>query len=130
MDSHELLRIALEAAREAGALALSGWRTRPEATHKSRVDLVTRFDHDSERLLRERLTAIAPNISAACMRTSILLIALERGLLEGDTLPDTVFQVAATYPLTVGDDMKLDISSFITAWEHWASYRYQAVGGT
>jgi myo-inositol-1(or 4)-monophosphatase len=57
MDSRELLRIALEAAREAGALAQAGFRTRPEATHKGRIDLVTRFDHESERLLRDRLTA-------------------------------------------------------------------------
>jgi len=57
MDSRELLRVALEAAREAGALAQAGFRTRPEATHKGRIDLVTRFDHESERLLRERLTA-------------------------------------------------------------------------
>ena len=60
LDSPELLRIALEAAREAGALALTGWRTRPEATHKGRIDLVTRFDHESEALLRERLTAATP----------------------------------------------------------------------
>jgi myo-inositol-1(or 4)-monophosphatase len=59
MDSRELLRIALDAAREAGALARAGWRTRPEAEHKGRIDLVTRFDHDSERLLRQRLTATA-----------------------------------------------------------------------
>jgi myo-inositol-1(or 4)-monophosphatase len=56
MDPRELLRVALEAAREAGALALVGWRTRPEASHKGRIDLVTRFDHESEVLLRERLT--------------------------------------------------------------------------
>ena len=60
LNSRELLRIALEAAREAAVLAQSGWRTRPEATHKGRVNLVTRFDHDSETLLRERLTAATP----------------------------------------------------------------------
>jgi myo-inositol-1(or 4)-monophosphatase len=60
LDSPELLRIALDAAREAGALALAGWRTRPHATHKGRIDLVTRFDHESETLLRERLTAATP----------------------------------------------------------------------
>jgi hypothetical protein len=52
------------------------------------------------------------------MRTGILMIALEKGLLakpEGETLRDTVFQVAATYPLEFGDDMTLDISSVITA---------------
>ncbi len=60
LDSQELLRIALEAAREAGALAQAGWRTHPEAAHKGRIDLVTRFDHESEELLRARLTAATP----------------------------------------------------------------------
>ena len=32
----------------------------PQATHKGRIDLVTRFDHESEALLRERLTAATP----------------------------------------------------------------------
>jgi len=60
LDSRELLRIALEAAREAAALALAGWRTRPEAAHKGRIDLVTRFDHESETLLRARLSSSTP----------------------------------------------------------------------
>ena len=51
----ELLAIALHAAREAGALVQSGWRKRPQVEHKGRVDLVTAFDRDSEKLLRERL---------------------------------------------------------------------------
>jgi myo-inositol-1(or 4)-monophosphatase len=59
-DSRDVLRIALEAAREAAALALKGWRTRPEATHKGRIDLVTQFDHDSETLLRRLLTEATP----------------------------------------------------------------------
>ncbi len=60
IDSRDLLRIALEAAREAGALARAGWRTHPEAMHKGRINLVTRFDNESETLLRERLTAATP----------------------------------------------------------------------
>ena len=56
-DPGAILRIALEAAREAGALAQAGWRTRPTAEHKGRVDLVTRFDRESETLLRARLAA-------------------------------------------------------------------------
>lgn len=59
-DPRELLRIALESAREAGALALAGWRTRPEAAHKGRINLVTRYDHESENLLRARLTSATP----------------------------------------------------------------------
>jgi myo-inositol-1(or 4)-monophosphatase len=56
-DRDALLRVALEAAREAGALAQAGWRKHPTAEHKGRVDLVTRFDRESETLLRERLAA-------------------------------------------------------------------------
>jgi hypothetical protein len=58
------------------------------------------------------------DISAVCMRTGVLLIILEKGLSnwrEGDTLPDAVFQVAATYPLTFGEDKNLNINSFLTA---------------
>jgi myo-inositol-1(or 4)-monophosphatase len=60
LDSAGLLRIALDAAREAGALVRPGWRTRPAAEHKSAIDLVTRFDRESETLLRERLGALTP----------------------------------------------------------------------
>ncbi len=59
-DFPALLCIALDAAREAAALARTGWRTRPTAEHKSRIDLVTRFDRDSETLLRARLRAATP----------------------------------------------------------------------
>ena len=59
-DSLVLLRVALDAAREAAALAQRGWRTRPTAEHKSRIDLVTRFDRESETLLRDRLSAATP----------------------------------------------------------------------
>lgn len=60
LDSSALLRIALEAAREAGALVKAAWRTRPAAEHKSHVDLVTRFDRESETLLRDRLRVRTP----------------------------------------------------------------------
>jgi myo-inositol-1(or 4)-monophosphatase len=55
LDRRALLGIALDAARDAGELALEGWRKHPTAEHKGRIDLVTRFDRDSETLLRERL---------------------------------------------------------------------------
>jgi myo-inositol-1(or 4)-monophosphatase len=55
-DLGALLPTALDAARAAAALVQTGWRTRPVADHKrARVDLVTRFDRESERLLREML---------------------------------------------------------------------------
>jgi myo-inositol-1(or 4)-monophosphatase len=52
-----LLHAALEAARAAAALVETGWRHHPATDHKrARVDLVTRFDRESEALLRARLT--------------------------------------------------------------------------
>ena len=60
LDSAALVRIARDAAREAGALVLAGWRKHPVAEHKGRVDLVTRFDRESETLLNDRLTAATP----------------------------------------------------------------------
>lgn len=40
-SAEELAQIALEVAREAGALLLNGWRSRPEAVEKAPADLVT-----------------------------------------------------------------------------------------
>src|SRR5262249_26095235 len=51
---------ATGAAREAGALAREGWRKHPVSERKGRVELVTRFDRESETLLRDRLTRGAP----------------------------------------------------------------------
>ncbi len=48
-------QIARDAAREAAAHVATGWRKHPVAEHKGRVDLVTRFDRESEELLRSRL---------------------------------------------------------------------------
>ena len=58
----ELSRIADEVADEAGALVLAGWRTRPKASKKSRVDLVTEYDLRAEELIRDRLTSRCPEI--------------------------------------------------------------------
>lgn len=55
-----LSAIALFAAREAAAHVASGWRKHPVAEHKGRVDLVTRFDRESEEILRARLAREAP----------------------------------------------------------------------
>jgi myo-inositol-1(or 4)-monophosphatase len=75
----ELSELALEVAREAGALLLSGWRSRPEATEKAPADLVTRFDVESERLIRARLGEHAPELG---------LVAEEEG---GDERTGPVF---------------------------------------
>jgi myo-inositol-1(or 4)-monophosphatase len=60
IDSNALVRIALTAAREAGALVKAAWRKHPAAEHKGRTDLVTRFDRESETLLNARLSAATP----------------------------------------------------------------------
>jgi myo-inositol-1(or 4)-monophosphatase len=52
--------LALRVAQEAGALAARGFRRPMRVTHKGSIDLVTEFDHASERLIRERLAAEAP----------------------------------------------------------------------
>jgi myo-inositol-1(or 4)-monophosphatase len=52
--------IALAAAREAGKKVLAGWRAKPTVMHKSAIDLVTNYDFESERYLRETLSAQTP----------------------------------------------------------------------
>lgn len=63
-DSYDfpgLLRAALDGARAAAALVEKGWRHHPVADRKrAPVDLVTRFDHESEALLRDALTRATP----------------------------------------------------------------------
>jgi myo-inositol-1(or 4)-monophosphatase len=59
-EKTDLIAIALAAAREAAALVHSAWRKNPAAEHKGRTDLVTRFDRESERLLRDRLSRATP----------------------------------------------------------------------
>jgi myo-inositol-1(or 4)-monophosphatase len=50
-----LAGIAVRAAREGAALVSRGWRTHPAAEHKRHAELVTRFDRESEDLLRASL---------------------------------------------------------------------------
>jgi myo-inositol-1(or 4)-monophosphatase len=52
-----VLDIALEAARAASKIVLAGWRKHPVVEHKGAIDLVTAYDRDSERFLRETLLA-------------------------------------------------------------------------
>jgi myo-inositol-1(or 4)-monophosphatase len=59
-DPSRALDVALVAAREAGAVIAAGWRKRVVAEHKSRVELVTEFDRQSETLLREALGRSTP----------------------------------------------------------------------
>jgi myo-inositol-1(or 4)-monophosphatase len=57
----EARRVADEIARDAGAVLLQGWGTRPEVQFKSEdIDLVTEFDRRSEALVVSRLAAAFP----------------------------------------------------------------------
>ncbi len=58
IDLAKVLAVTRDAAREAGALVLGGFRTHPAVEHKGAVDLVTAFDRDSEALLRDRLSSL------------------------------------------------------------------------
>jgi len=58
----ELADIAIEVVREAGRVALGGFRTNMRVSEKGRADLVTEFDVAVERLIRERLAAKTPDI--------------------------------------------------------------------
>ncbi|MEO8877392.1 MAG: inositol monophosphatase family protein [Polyangiaceae bacterium] len=53
----QLLAVALDVAREAGQIVLKGFRHGVRAEHKGPVDLVTRFDRESEKFLRDALHA-------------------------------------------------------------------------
>ncbi len=58
----ELARVALEVASEAAALVHAGWRTRFEVSKKGQTDLLTKFDLESEKLIRNRLARRTPDI--------------------------------------------------------------------
>lgn len=64
-----IAKVAVDAAREAGAFLMTGHRTRITIEHKSsRSDLVTKFDRESEDLLKKALT-----------RTGVALVGEETG---------------------------------------------------
>ena len=58
----ETLAVALDVAREAGRVLLSGWGTRPAVGFKSEdINLVTEYDKRSEALIVERLARAFPD---------------------------------------------------------------------
>lgn len=61
-SAEELAQIAGVVAREAGALALASWRKRIAVAEKAARDLVTEADLASERLIRRRLSELAPEL--------------------------------------------------------------------
>jgi myo-inositol-1(or 4)-monophosphatase len=63
LDLGFLTQSALTVAREAGALVLAGYRSRPTVDRKaSYADLVTEFDLASERLIRRRFGELTPDV--------------------------------------------------------------------
>ncbi|MFZ1865050.1 MAG: inositol monophosphatase family protein [Polyangiales bacterium] len=54
-EPEQALEVAEQVAQEAGALAMKGWRHGGEVMRKGRFDLMTDYDLQSERLIRERL---------------------------------------------------------------------------
>jgi myo-inositol-1(or 4)-monophosphatase len=63
LDLAALTQIALDVARDAAELVLSGWRSRPEVQRKlNYTDLVTRYDLESEQRIRSLLAARTPEL--------------------------------------------------------------------
>lgn len=62
-DSEDLVALALAVAKDGAAVALEGYRSRPQATEKARNDLVTAYDLRSEACIVERLAAATPEIA-------------------------------------------------------------------
>jgi len=58
----QLTRIALEVAEEAAAHVMRAYRTSVRASEKARSDLVTRYDLESEQLIRARLRELTPEL--------------------------------------------------------------------
>jgi myo-inositol-1(or 4)-monophosphatase len=59
----QLTRIALAVAEEAAVLVMRGYRTAITPTEKARADLVTHYDVQSERLIRQRLAERTPELA-------------------------------------------------------------------
>jgi myo-inositol-1(or 4)-monophosphatase len=60
-DCQRALGVAERAARDAGAIAMEGWRAGGEISKKGPFDLLTEYDLRSEDLIRERLQAEFPS---------------------------------------------------------------------
>ncbi|MFW2388894.1 MAG: inositol monophosphatase family protein [Polyangiales bacterium] len=60
-DRRQALEVAERAAMKAGELAMKGWRSGTEIARKGRFDLLTEYDLECERLIRESLTNAFPD---------------------------------------------------------------------
>jgi myo-inositol-1(or 4)-monophosphatase len=65
----ELAAIALDVARKAARLAWAGYRQRPEAREKRPADLVTAYDLESERFIRDALSRATPEMAIVAEET-------------------------------------------------------------
>jgi myo-inositol-1(or 4)-monophosphatase len=61
-EAERLARLAQHVAREAGSTALAGYRKGVKIERKQATELVTQYDFESERVIRERLASIGPPI--------------------------------------------------------------------
>jgi myo-inositol-1(or 4)-monophosphatase len=61
-NREQLTRIALEVAEEAARLVHGAYRTAFRTSEKGRADLVTEYDVKSERLIRDRLARLTPDL--------------------------------------------------------------------
>jgi myo-inositol-1(or 4)-monophosphatase len=61
-EARKLAELALAVAHRAAPCALRGWRVPKKVSHKGAVDLVTDFDTDTERLIRDELARATPGI--------------------------------------------------------------------
>lgn len=59
-ERQRALGVAERAAREAGAIAMKGWRSETKVSKKGRIDLLTEYDLESERSIRQRLQSAFP----------------------------------------------------------------------
>jgi myo-inositol-1(or 4)-monophosphatase len=62
IDPQHAASLATEIAREAGDVALKGYRQPKAIRHKGAIDLVTNFDTEVEQFIRERLARATPDI--------------------------------------------------------------------
>jgi myo-inositol-1(or 4)-monophosphatase len=60
-ERQRALRVAEQAAREAGAIAMQGWRTETKVSKKGRIDLLTEYDLECERSIRGKLLSEFPD---------------------------------------------------------------------